>query len=76
MTVFPLELATLRLMGCLPVVSAESKPVGLIIVILGRESAAIHVQEVRVTITVGRGRPPVPEGVLDAQVTIAPGVAA
>ena len=58
------------------IVIAESKPVGFIIVILGVESATIHVQVVRVTITVGCGRPPVPDGVLAVQVTIAPVVLA
>ena len=56
--------------------AAESKPVGFIIVILGVEIATIHVQVVRVTITVGCGRPPVPVGVLIVQVTIAPVVVA
>ena len=38
--------------------------------------ATTHGQAVRATITVGCGRPPVPEGVLAIQVTIAPVVVA
>ena len=49
---------------------------GLSIITLGAETATIHVQVVRVTTTVSRGRPPVPDGVLVVQVTIAPVVAA
>ena len=56
--------------------AAESKPVGFISVTLGVETATIHVQVVRATITVGCGRPPVPVGVLAVQVTIAPVVVA
>ena len=54
----------------------ESKPDGFIIVRLVAEIATNHGQVVRVTITVSRGRPPVPAGVLAAQVTIAPAVVA
>ena len=56
--------------------AAERKAVGFITVILGVEIATMHVQVVRVTTTVSRGRPPVPEGVLVGQVTIAPVVVA
>ena len=53
----------------------ESKPEGFINIMLGEERVTIHVQEVRVTITAGCGRPPDPVGVLEVQVTIAPAVA-
>ena len=63
-------------LGILSTNAAESKPVGLVIDTLGVESATMHEQVVRVTITVSRGRPPVPDGVLVGQVTITPVVVA
>ena len=55
--------------------AAERKTEGpTIVVILGVETATIHDQVVRATITVGCGRPPVPAGVLAVQVTKVPAV--